>query len=377
MPTTAVLRELSHVHFRNLVDASHTFAPGIHLIGGANGMGKTNLLDAIYYLCLTRSHFRYGDTASVKHGEKWLRLAGRFTLDDKTERIVLKLQPRKGKTLERNGTAYSSLVQHIGLLTAVMISPADIELAIGGPEERRRFLDQTISQYDPAYLKALMSCNRILKLRNALLKSVEHPLDLDLSLLSTYDEQLLAPAEIIFNARKAFIERIEPNFQALYESISGGRESPFLAYDSKLHERSLHELLLRHRDQDIALNRSNVGPHRDDINFLIDEHSLRRYASQGQLKTYVLALRLAQARILAEANGKLPILLLDDLFDRLDPARVQQLIDLISAEGYKQVFVTDTHPERLRSLDITDLPAFYYEVQDGQLVLTGQRSEGS
>jgi len=328
-------------------------------------MGKTNLLDAIYYLCLTRSHFRYGDAATVKQGEKWLRVSGVFSLGAKTERIALKLQPRKGKTVDRNGSAYQSLADHIGLLPAVMISPADIELAIGGPEERRRFLDQTISQYDPAYLKALMAYNRLLKLRNALLKSTEHPLELDLTLLHTYDKQIEGPAMLIYERRKAFVTALQTDFELLYKAISGDREVAGLSYVTKMGERPFEELMMRYRDQDVVLRRTNAGPHRDELELLINEQNLRRYASQGQLKTVVLALRLAQARVLKTYNQKVPILLLDDLFDRLDPSRVQHLIDLIAAEGYAQVFVTDTHPERLKSLEVHTLAAHYYLVENG------------
>jgi DNA replication and repair protein RecF len=367
MSEAPMLQELSVVHFRNLEDATFSFGEGIHLIGGANGMGKTNLLDAIYYLCLTRSHFRYGDAATVKHGEKWLRIAGRFSVGQKTERIALKLQPRKGKTVERNGSPYTSLADHIGLLTAVMISPADIELAIGGPEERRRFLDQTISQYDHAYLEALMSYNRLLKLRNALLKSTEHPLELDLTLLGTYDAQLEQPAKYIYEARKAFVVDLKVDFEVLYKAISGDREVAGVEYRSKMSERPYNELMLRYRDQDVVLRRTNAGPHRDELELLIDTQNLRRYASQGQLKTVVLALRLAQARVLKAHNDKVPILLLDDLFDRLDPSRVQHLISLIADEGYAQIFVTDTHPQRLKSLEVHDLKASHYLVENGKV----------
>lgn len=365
MPTAPLLHELSVAHFRNLKDATLPFGEGIHLIGGANGMGKTNLLDAIYYLCLTRSHFRYGDAATVKQGEKWLRVSGRFSVGAKTERIALKLQPRKGKTVERNGSAYALLADHIGLLPAVMISPADIELAIGGPEERRRFLDQTISQYDAAYLKALMSYNRLLKLRNALLKATEHPLELDLTLLHTYDKQIEGPATLIYERRKVFIADLKTDFELLYKAISGDREVAGITYQTKMGDRPFEELMMRHRDQDVVLRRTNAGPHRDELELLINEQNLRRFASQGQLKTVVLALRLAQARVLKAHNEKVPFLLLDDLFDRLDPARVQHLIDLIAAEGYAQVFVTDTHPERLKSLEVHGLKAHYYLVTDG------------
>ncbi len=360
-----ILSSLTLVHFRNLAEQKLQFGPGIHFVSGANGAGKTNLLDAIYYLCSTRSHFSYGDAAAVAHQHKWLRLAGVFMLGGKTEHITLKMQPRKGKTIERNKVAYTSLIEHIGLLPVVMISPADIELAIGGPEERRRFIDQTIAQYDQQYLRALVTYNKLLKLRNALLKAAAHPLEIDLTLLATYDAQLAAPARLIHAARISFVEELEPLFAELYQAISGGAERPGVSYESRLHERPYQELLMQSRDQDTYLKRTNVGPHRDELALLLNGESLRRYASQGQLKSVLLALRLAQSRMLRAHQEKTPLLLLDDLFDRLDPQRVQALINLVQAEQYAQIIVTDTHAERLRQIDVEATAVHYYHVEEG------------
>ncbi len=367
MTPTTVLERLQLTHFRNLLTQTLEFGPGVHFIAGANGAGKTNLLDAIYYLCLTRSHFSYGDAASIATGENWLRLAGVFALGGKTERVALKLQPRKGKTVERAGVPYGSLVEHVGLLPAVMISPADVELATGSPEERRRFLDQTIAQYDPGYLSALVTYNRLLKLRGALLKDASHPLEVDLTLLGTYDRQLAKPAQRIFETRSSFVEQLRPLFQELYTAISGGSERASMYYGSKLAERPYNELLQRARDQDLLLRRTNVGPHRDELELQLDDRPLRRFASQGQLKSFVLAMRLGQSRILQAQQGKAPLLLLDDLFDRLDARRVQQLLDLILHERYGQVFVTDTHPTRLAALRTGERTAHYFEVQNGSV----------
>lgn len=363
--TPTVLEVLTAANFRNLAAQTVACGPGVHFVSGPNGAGKTNLLDACYYLCLARSHFPYGDASAVAHGSNWLRLEGRFTAGGRAERIALKLQPRKGKTVERGGAAYDSLAEHIGLLPAVMISPADVALVVGGPEERRRFLDQTISQYDPRYLAALLAYNRVLRQRNALLKAVEHPLELDLSLLAGYDRQLLGPAQVVHEARAAFASTLEPHFAELYAAICGGAEVPALAYRSKLAERPYAELLLRSRDQDVALARTNAGPHRDELELALDGEGLRRFASQGQLKTFALALRLAQARLLRLERGKTPIVLLDDLFDRLDSARVQHLVDLLTREDYAQVFITDTHPERLRALRVEGREVHHYAVEGG------------
>lgn len=374
MSEATILETLKVVNFRNLRDQELAFGPGVHLVGGANGQGKTNLLDAVHYLCLTRSHFGYGDAGAIRQGGGFFRVAGRFLSGERTERIVVRHQSRKPKVVERNGAAYGSLVEHVGLLPAVMLAPSDIELATGGPEERRRFMDQTISQYDPGYLRALVAYNKLLKLRNAHLKAAGHPLQVDLTLLAAYDRQIAPAATGLHEARRAFVAALAPHFESLYAAIATPDETPGLSYASRLYERPIAELLLRSRDQDAVLGRTNVGPHRDDLPLTLDGQPLRRYASQGQLKTFVLALRLAQARLLAERQPHAPLLLLDDIFDRLDPTRVQHLIDLVVAEHYAQVFVTDTHQDRLRRLRIEDAPVHYYTVSDGKVVATDAQS---
>lgn len=376
MSEATILESIRTTHFRNLVSQEVTFGEGIHLVGGANGAGKTNLLDAIYYLCLTRSHFSYGDAGALAHGADFFRIVGRFLSGERTEQIVVRHQARKPKIVERNGAAYDSLAEHVGLLPAVMISPSDIDLVTGGPEERRRFMDQTISQYDPLYLKALITYNRVLRLRNAHLKDAGHPLKIDLTLLQAYDAQLLAPAQAIHESRRSFAETLTSEFTELYAAIGTAAEAPEMLYVSKLAARPMRELLMRSRDQDAFLGRTNVGPHRDDLQFTLAGEALKKYASQGQLKTFVLALRLAQARLLANRQSHAPILLLDDIFDRLDPARVQQLVDVVIGEHFAQVFVTDTHEDRLRQLRIDDAEAHYYQVVDGEILAMNEGSRG-
>ena len=367
MSDGTVLEALTLANFRNLAAQKLTLGPGLHFVSGPNGAGKTNLLDAIYYLCIGRSHFSYGDSSAIAHDENWLRLAGQFSVGSAREAIALKIQPRKGKSIERNGVAYDSIVEHVGRLPAVMISPSDIELVVGGPDERRRFLDQTLSQTDPQYLKTLLTYNRLLKLRNALLKDAAHPLEVDLTLLGTYDRQLEAPAQRIFEKRRDFVISFQPDFSELYATICGGVETPALQYASKLAERPYRELLMQSRDHDLYLKRTNVGPHRDELDLKLAGEGIRKFASQGQIKTFVISLRLAQARVLGRLRGRTPILLLDDLFDRLDPARVQHLVDLVQAEDYAQVFVSDTHPDRLLAIDVRDAPARYYSVAEGKI----------
>lgn len=375
MSEATILETLQVINFRNLRDQTLEFGPGVHLVGGANGQGKTNLLDAVHYLCLTRSHFGYGDAGAIRHGENFFRLVGGFRSGKRAENIVVRHRSRKPKVVERNGAAYDSLIEHVGLLPAVMIAPSDIELATGGPEERRRFMDQTISQYDPQYLRALVAYNKLLKLRNAHLKAAGHPLRVDLTLLAAYDRQLAPAAAVLHEAREVFAKALTPHFESLYAAIATPEEAPGLTHASRLYERPLSELLLRSRDQDAVLGRTNVGPHRDDLALTLDGEPLRRFASQGQLKTFVLALRLAQARLLAEQQPHAPILLLDDIFDRLDPTRVQHLVDVVLAEHYAQVFVTDTHEDRLRRLRIEDAPVHYHDVVDGEVTAAVHLSE--
>ena len=340
------LGEVKLTNFKNYEFQQLEFSPRLNLIAGLNGMGKTNLLDAVYYLCMGKSHFAGTDRNVVRHGEDFFRLEGHFLAQEKKEKIVAKVQPGKTKVLERNDLSYERLADHVGLLPVVFKAPDDTALALDGSEERRRFLDNTLSQIDGQYLEQLMFYNKVLSSRNALLKKFAENRTFDPYLLAAFDEQMLEPAAFIFAKRKNFLDNFQPIFQGFYEKICGGKEAVTLRYRSQLADEDFGHLLEQAKEKDRVLQRSTVGPHRDDLPFHLNGHAIKRFASQGQLKSFVLALKLAQWQVLKNEKSVPPILLLDDLFDKLDDERVQQLIELLSVGGFGQVFITDTHPER-------------------------------
>lgn len=317
---------------------------------GANGMGKTNLLDAIYYLCMGKSAFNSPDSLIVQHGADFFRLEGHFLREERPERIVAKVQPRKKKELERNGTPYPRLSEHVGLLPVVMIAPDDTYLVSEGSEDRRSFMDNTLSQMRPAYLNALLVYNKVLQQRNALLKQFGESRTYNAAMLEVYDTQLLGPGQAVHEARQGFIEQFRPLVQQAYEHISGAAETVDCLYKSKLSDKPFDELLDEAREKDRVLQRSTAGIHRDDLDFSIGGYPLKRFASQGQLKSFVLALKLAQYQLLRAEKKVSPILLLDDIFDKLDRQRVQHLLSLLREQAFGQTFITDTDEERLAAV---------------------------
>lgn len=312
-------------------------------------MGKTNLLDAIYYLCMGKSYFATTDQYIVQHEQDFFRLVGIFEHEEKKDQIVVKVKPRKSKELELNGKRYDRLVDHVGRFPVVIVVPDDTQLIHEGSEERRRFLDNTLSQLDSVYLGHLLQYNKVLKQRNALLKQ-RAGRSLPEDLLSVYDQQLAGPAQYIYERRAAFVASFIPPFQHAHEAICGGQEKVSLRYRSHLEEKSLPEILAESREKDRVLERTTQGVHRDELVFKLGGHPLKRLGSQGQLKSFVLALKLAQYRFLQAERQLSPILLLDDIFDKLDPQRVEQLLAYILAEDFGQIFLSDTDEQRIRSV---------------------------
>ena len=313
-------------------------------------MGKTNLLDAVYYLCMGKSHFTNSDRNVVQHNESFFRMEGFFSVDKKTEKIVAKVQPGKTKVFERNDAPYDRLADHVGLLPIVFKAPDDTALALEGSEERRRFLDNTLCQINIKYLQNLLLYNKVLQSRNALLKKFGEQRYFDAALLEVYDEQLLQPANFIFKKRQEFITFFEPFFNQYYQSICGGKESVKCIYKSQLLNHPFADLINENREKDRILQRTTIGTHKDDLQFKMNDRALKTFASQGQLKSFVLALKLAQFDVLKKEKGRSPILLLDDLFDKLDDQRVKHLLELLANGDFGQVFITDTHPERSEEL---------------------------
>ena len=359
------LDKLILTNFKNYRSQTLNFSPTINLLTGLNGMGKTNVLDAIYYICMCKSHFATNDGFLVLREEDFFRLDAHFQ-GVTSANVVAKIVPRKRKEISYNDVVYEKLSEHIGKIPIVMIAPDDTALATEGSEERRRLLDNSLSQLDQVYLNNLMLHNKILEQRNALLKQFAQNHTFNESLLEVYDNQLVAPVETIFSLRKIFVQHLVPIFQEYYKIISGDREQPDCQYVSQLFEGDFLTLLQKSRDKDRILARTNVGIHKDDLSFSFDGNVLKRFASQGQLKSFVLALKLAQYEVLRQRKGIQPILLLDDVFDRLDADRVSQLLELLSQKEFGQVFISDTQSERMAAIVKQHFELFtHYEVENG------------
>ncbi len=340
------LERLSLLNFKNIAREELRFCAGVNCLVGDNGTGKTNIVDAVYYLSMCKSSLPATDTQSILHGEEFFLLDGRYRSDaGKTEQIVCSFSRKGGKVLKRNGKEYERLADHVGLIPAVIVSPADSALISDSADERRRYLNACISQLDRAYLLAMMRYNAVLAERNRLLKT--HP---DESMLSVYDLQLAEHGRRIHARRQEFTEQLQPLVAECYRALSDDREQVELLYKSELNERPFEEVLRAARQKDLVNEFTTSGIHRDDLVLRIGGYPLRKYGSQGQQKSFLIALKLAQYAIVARTCGERPILLLDDLFDKLDAGRVEQLIRLVADKRFGQIFITDCNPTRLKSI---------------------------
>lgn len=344
------LKELKLTNFKNYSTQQLQFSKQLNCFVGKNGMGKTNLLDAIYYLCMCKSYSGVNDRKLVIHGGDFFRLEGSFYLKRKKEKIVAKVIPGNAKVIERNEIPYKKLMEHIGSFPVVMIVPDDTLLITEGSEIRRRFIDNTLSQIEPAYLSSLIEYNKILRQRAAALRQFAVERFFDEKLIASYNHQMQAPSAFIFEKRVSFSQEFSPLFEAYYQKISGEQERVNCEYSSQLLNENLESLLLQNIDKDRILQRTTCGIHRDDLKFFLGDHSLKNFASQGQLKSYVLALKLAQYELLRIKKGIAPLLLLDDIFDKLDRFRVEHLIGVLVENKFGQVFITDTHENRVQDI---------------------------
>lgn len=339
------LRRLTLVNYKNIRSCELDFSPKINCFIGKNGMGKTNLLDAIYYLSFCKSHTNAIDSQIITLDEDFFVLQGDYEKNGEEKEIYCGLKRRQKKVFKLNKVEYEKLSDHIGLLPLVMISPSDAELISGGSEVRRRFVDVVISQYDRAYLSALIRYNSALQSRNSLLKSRVS----DALMFEIYEETLAKDGEEIFRRREDFFRRFLPIFQAFYGELSSGAEAVELEYVSHLqNSSSLAEQLAFSRERDALLGYTSRGVHRDDLEFLMHKMPIKRIASQGQNKTYLIALKLAQFSFLKQINsGVKPLLLLDDIFDKLDAERVEKIMQIVGSQEFGQIFITDTNREHL------------------------------
>lgn len=339
-----ILQSIALTNFKNIASARLEFSPKINCLLGDNGMGKSNLLDAIHYLSFARSFGRAADSLLIRRGEDFAIVKGQYIRRDQPEEITAGLRRQGRKSFKRGGKEYQRLSAHIGLLPAVMVAPADLSLVTESGEERRRFADMIISQGDQAYLDALIRYNHLLEQRNRLLRDGST----DRSLFESIEFMMDAAATTITDARRLFTERLAAIFAPYYSDIAGNDERPSLVYKSSIEgHASLLDALEHMRQRDSILKHTTVGPHRDDIVFTLDDMPLKSTASQGQTKTFTIALRLAQYEFLAKATGLAPLLLLDDIFDKLDSRRVERIVSIVSTSHFGQIFITDTNRKHL------------------------------
>jgi len=338
------LNSLSILNYKNIREADLVFSPKINCFIGNNGMGKTNVLDAIYFLSFCKSHSNSIDSQNIMHNADFCLIQGKYQLGDALEDIYCGMKPRIKKQFKRNKKEYERLSDHIGLLPLVLVSPDDSVLISEGSDERRKFVDGVISQFNKTYLNQLLQYNNALKQRNALLK-IETPID-D-SLLDIWEEQMALYGTYIYEQRKLFIDEFIPIFQNFYSYISGGNEQISLTYHSQHEERDIKASMIETRNRDRILGYSTQGIHKDELEMMLDGYPIKRVGSQGQNKTYLISLKLAQFDFLKRTHGKSPLLLLDDIFDKLDSFREKQIVELVSGETFGQIFITDTNREHL------------------------------
>lgn len=340
-----ILKRISILNYKNLEQVELTFSPKLNCFFGQNGMGKTNLLDAIYFLSFCKSSGNPIDSQNIRHDQEFFVIQGFYEAPDGTpEEIYCGMKRRQKKQFKRNKKEYTRLSDHIGFLPLVMVSPADSELIAGGSDERRRFMDVVISQYDKEYLEALIRYNKALAQRNTLLKS-EVPVEEELFLI--WEEMMAQAGEIVFRKREAFISEFIPIFQSFYSFISQDKEQVGLTYDSHARDASLLDVIKASRVRDQIMGYSLHGIHKDELNMLLGDFPIKREGSQGQNKTYLVALKLAQFDFLKRTGTTVPLLLLDDIFDKLDASRVEQIIKLVAGDNFGQIFITDTNREHL------------------------------
>jgi DNA replication and repair protein RecF len=341
------IQKITLTSFRNYASASFDFGAPVSCITGPNGSGKTNLLDAVYYLCYTKSYFSAYQQHSVRHGDAGFRLEGLFEKNGRQSLIACKWKDGK-KEVSASGVPYERISDHIGSFAAVMIAPDDMELINDGSEIRRRWMDGILGQTNRRYLESLMHYQRVLQQRNAWLKQQAFNPSADRLALEYYDDQLSVHGAWLYECRNAVLEQFSPLLNTFYHQISGGRETIELRYASDLHRQPLALWLREGLQQDLRMQRTTRGLHKDDWVFTIDGIPVRQFASQGQKKSFLFALKLAQYAYLSTALGHLPILLLDDIFEKLDQSRMEALLRIIRGPGFGQVLLTDTHAERVR-----------------------------
>ncbi|MDR1561651.1 MAG: DNA replication and repair protein RecF [Dysgonamonadaceae bacterium] len=337
-----IINRISILNFKNIEEADLIFSSKMNCFFGNNGMGKTNLLDALYYLSFTKSYTNLPESQLVKHDSEFCVLQGFYTDGCREEEIYCGIKPRSRKVFKRNKKEYERMSEHIGLIPLVMVSPADSSLIQGGSDERRKFVDMVISQYDKSYLHTLIHYNKVLRQRNSLLRE-NTPYATDDSLFDVLDSQLLTNGKTLHAKRKEFIEGFLPVFKEYYSQICIGSENVDMQYESQFNDNNTETLIASNRERDKLLGFTGVGVHKDDFLFMFDKFLIRKIGSQGQNKTCLIAMKLAQFDYLSKKGTSPPLLLLDDIFDKLDAVRVEQIVKLAASKRFGQIFITDTN----------------------------------
>ena len=344
------LKRISLLNYKNFSEIDFELDSKINCFVGKNGIGKTNIIDAIYHLANGKSYFNPLAIQNIKHGEEFFVVEGEFEKNGRTEQILCSLKKGQKKILKRNGKVYEKLSDHIGFIPLVIISPADSDLIVEGSETRRKFIDSVISQLDSSYLQQLILYQKIISQRNALLKyfALNHVFETDT--LSIYNQQLNTLGQFIFEKRKKFLIDFIPIFNNYHREITNSAETVQLVYQSDLFEKDTLTLLEENISKDRALHYTSVGVHKDDLSFEIDNYPIKKFGSQGQQKSFLIALKLAQFDFVKKQSGEKPILLFDDIFDKLDEFRVSKIIEMVNNEEFGQLFISDTHPERTENI---------------------------
>ncbi|WP_410879661.1 DNA replication/repair protein RecF [Myroides sp. DW712] len=344
------LKKIDLLNFKNIEDKSFEFNAKINCFIGLNGVGKTNILDAIYYMAYGRSYFNPIAIQNIKQGADFFVLDALFEKNEQSEHILCSLKKGQKKILKRNNKNYERFSDHFGFIPLVIISPSDSDLIIEGSETRRKFLDSVISQMNSNYLQLLIQHQKLITQRNALLKSFVSNNYFDRDTLEIYNDQINALAQPIYETRRDFLHDFIPIFNHYHQLITGDKDEVHLVYESQLEHHSMQELFDQNLQKDRALQYTSVGIHKDDLVFLLKGSPIKKFGSQGQQKSFLIALKLAQFEFLKKQHNISPILLFDDIFDKLDELRVRQILELVNLETFGQMFITDTHLERTESL---------------------------
>ncbi len=344
------LKKIQLLNFKNYDELHLSFAEGINGIVGENGSGKTNLLDAIHFLCLSKSAFNSSDSQHIRHGSNFFMIQGFFQKAEKEYEVRCSLQEGKPKTIKVDKKPYTKISEHIGQFPCVLMTPYDTDLIREGSETRRKFFDNTLSQIDQLYLNNLLKYNKLIEQRNSLLKQFSERNFFDKTLIEAYDVQILPLARSIFEKRSEFVQFFIPILENYYFFICKEKEKISLKYESDLQVADFEIEFHQQMQKDLLLQRTTKGVHKDDYIFQIGDYSINKFGSQGQQKSYVIALKLAQFELLSQLKQVKPLLLLDDIFDKLDDSRIKKLMELMASGKFGQVFLTDARPERTKGL---------------------------